>query len=160
MFLTSKKNVPRLSQMCFFFFNTRCAFDPSSYHLLQACILHPISAVFLTSLPRLHLFSLWIYLRFSPPQAKFITWSSFSLKLLHSKLSLHFYCKTFWKRILLCVFSLTFFSPSFNWFSAPLASLVAQTVKRLPTMRETQVQSLDWEDLLEKEMATHSSILT
>ena len=32
-------------------------------------------------------------------------------------------------------------------------------VKRLPTMRETQVQTLGWEDLLEKEMATHSSIL-
>ena len=32
-------------------------------------------------------------------------------------------------------------------------------VKRLPTMRETWVQSLDREDLLEKEMATHSSIL-
>ena len=37
-------------------------------------------------------------------------------------------------------------------------SLVAQTVKRLPTMRETWVQSLGQEDLLEKEMATHSSI--
>ena len=36
---------------------------------------------------------------------------------------------------------------------------VAQTVKRLPTMRETQVQSLDREDPLEKEMATHSSTL-
>ena len=33
------------------------------------------------------------------------------------------------------------------------------TVKRLPTMWETRVQSLGWEDLLEKEMATHSSIL-
>ena len=32
-------------------------------------------------------------------------------------------------------------------------------VKHLSTMRETQVQSLDWEDPLEKEMATHSSIL-
>ena len=39
------------------------------------------------------------------------------------------------------------------------ASLVAQTVKRLPTMWETWFQSLDWEDLLEKEMAAHSSIL-
>ena len=39
-----------------------------------------------------------------------------------------------------------------------LTSLVAQTVKRLPTMRETWVQSLGREDLLEKEMATHSSI--
>ena len=37
-------------------------------------------------------------------------------------------------------------------------SLVAQTVKRLPTMQETWVQSLGREDLLEKEMATHSSI--
>ena len=39
------------------------------------------------------------------------------------------------------------------------ASLVAQTVKRLPAMWETQVQSLGWEDPLEKEMATHSSVL-
>ena len=38
-------------------------------------------------------------------------------------------------------------------------SLVAQMVKHLPTMRETQVRSLDWEDPLEKEMATHSGIL-
>ena len=38
-------------------------------------------------------------------------------------------------------------------------SLVAQTVERLSTMRETGVQSLGQEDLLEKEMATHSSIL-
>ena len=36
---------------------------------------------------------------------------------------------------------------------------MAQTVKHLPTMRETRVQSLGWEDLLEKEMAPHSSIL-
>ena len=39
------------------------------------------------------------------------------------------------------------------------ASLVAQTVKHLPTMRETQVRSLGREDPLEKEKATHSSIL-
>ena len=32
-------------------------------------------------------------------------------------------------------------------------------VKRLPTMQETRVQSLGWEDLLEKEMATHYSVL-
>ena len=38
-------------------------------------------------------------------------------------------------------------------------SLVAQMVKRLPTMWETWVQSLGREDLLEKEMATHSRIL-
>ena len=36
---------------------------------------------------------------------------------------------------------------------------MAQRVKRLPTMRETQIQSLGQEDPLEEEMATHSSIL-
>ena len=41
--------------------------------------------------------------------------------------------------------------------SSILASLVAQRLKRLPTMRETGVPSLGWEDPLEKEMATHSS---
>ena len=43
--------------------------------------------------------------------------------------------------------------------SSPRTSLVAQTVKRLPTMRETQVQSLGQEDPLQKGMATHSSTL-
>ena len=36
---------------------------------------------------------------------------------------------------------------------------MAQTVKRLSTMRETQVQALGWEDPLEKEMAVHSSTI-
>ena len=39
------------------------------------------------------------------------------------------------------------------------ASLVAQMVKHLPAMQETQVQSLGQEDPLEKEIATHSSTL-
>ena len=38
-------------------------------------------------------------------------------------------------------------------------TLVAQMVKNPPTMQATWVRSLGWEDLLEKEMATHSSIL-
>ena len=43
---------------------------------------------------------------------------------------------------------------SLNW-----ASLVAQTVKNLPGMQETWVQSLGWEDTLEKGVAAHSSVL-
>ena len=43
--------------------------------------------------------------------------------------------------------------------SFPRASLVAQRLKRLPTMWETGVRSLGREDPLEKEMGTHSSIL-
>ena len=39
------------------------------------------------------------------------------------------------------------------------ASLVAHMVKNLPVMQEMQVQSLGWEDPLEKEMATYSGIL-
>ena len=45
--------------------------------------------------------------------------------------------------------------------SLPLSyqGIVAQLVKNLPAMQEPWVQSLGWEDSLEKEMATHSSIL-
>ena len=43
--------------------------------------------------------------------------------------------------------------------SFQMTFLVAQTVKRLPTVRETQVRSLGQEDLLEKAMAPHSSTL-
>ena len=51
--------------------------------------------------------------------------------------------------------------PSSSYMGPPFyrASLVAQMVKNLPAMWETQVRSLSWEDPLEKEMATHSSIL-
>ena len=42
----------------------------------------------------------------------------------------------------------------FSW-----ASFVAQLVKNLPAMQETWVQFLGWEDPLEEDMATHSSIL-
>ena len=44
-------------------------------------------------------------------------------------------------------------------FGVKWASLVAQRLKHLPAMWETWVRSLGWEDPLEKEMATHSSIL-
>ena len=40
-----------------------------------------------------------------------------------------------------------------------MASLVAQSVQNLPAMQETHVQFLGWEDPLEREMATHSSVL-
>ena len=40
--------------------------------------------------------------------------------------------------------------------SGPGPSLVAQMVKNLPAMQQTQVQSLAWEDPLEKGMGTHS----
>ena len=40
-----------------------------------------------------------------------------------------------------------------------LVILVAQIVKNLPTMQETRVQSPNWEETLEKEMAAHSSFL-
>ena len=52
------------------------------------------------------------------------------------------------------------YSPWINWVKCiRIYFLVAQTVKRLSTMWETWVQSLGWEDSLEKEIATHSSTL-
>ena len=83
-----------------------------------------------------------------------------------------FYCQRFWYQIfrfstssnspILCglqwglFYSLIQFDNNYPEFGA---SLVAQMVKRLPTMQETRVLSLGREDPLEKEMATHSSIL-
>ena len=46
-----------------------------------------------------------------------------------------------------------------NYFFEIWVSPVAQMVNSLPAMQETQVQSLGWENPLEKGMATHSSIL-
>ena len=47
----------------------------------------------------------------------------------------------------------------FTEYSKTRVSLLAQMVKHLPAMQETRVQSLGWDDPLEKEMATHSSTL-
>ena len=48
----------------------------------------------------------------------------------------------------------------FTWYLKKRgASLVAQSVKSLPAVRETWLRSLGWEDPLEEGMATHSSIL-
>ena len=55
--------------------------------------------------------------------------------------------------------SLHFTSSDYSGLISYGASLVAQMVKRLPAMLETQVRSLSREDPLEKEMATHSSTL-
>ena len=52
------------------------------------------------------------------------------------------------------------FLPVTGWKQVPFgSSLVAQSVKKLPAVEETQVQSLGQKDPLEKEMATHSNIL-
>ena len=55
---------------------------------------------------------------------------------------------------------LSCFIPNTGWLLDCRASLVAQLVKNPPAMRETWVQSLGWEDPLEKGKANHSSILT
>ena len=62
------------------------------------------------------------------------------------------------------IFSQNSFKPNFGHYTVTsaipsIASLVAQSVKKLPAVQETGVQSLGQEDPLEKEMATHSSIL-
>ena len=60
---------------------------------------------------------------------------------------------------MICKYFLHFCRLPFYFWLFLSTSLVAQMVKCLPTMQETRVQSLGLEDPLEKEMATHSSIL-
>ena len=64
---------------------------------------------------------------------------------------------------MLCLCSILFlyviYGQIIAFYSVIWASLVAQTVKNLPAMQETWVQSLDWEDSLEKEMALQYSYL-
>ena len=48
---------------------------------------------------------------------------------------------------------------SFTTFITPTNILVTQSVKNLPIVEETQARFLGWEDPIEKEMATHSSVL-
>ena len=50
-------------------------------------------------------------------------------------------------------------SSALNHYLRNMSSLVAQMIKNPPAMQQTQVQSLGLEDPLEKEVATHSSIL-
>ena len=63
-----------------------------------------------------------------------------------------------WPCMIITMYVLTFLL-NIDSYHISRASLVAQWVKRLPTMRETWVQSLGREDPLEKEVATHSSTL-
>ena len=70
------------------------------------------------------------------------------------------YSFVFWKAFVLnssfgCILQNYIYLYKCMWGESP----VAQRLKRLPAMREMRVRSLSWEDPLEKEMATHSSIL-
>ena len=69
-------------------------------------------------------------------------------------LSMEFSKQEYWSGLPCWIFPAQELNPGLlHW-----ASLVAQSVKNLPAVQETQVWSLGWEDPLEKEMATHSSI--
>ena len=85
----------------------------------------------------------------------------FSLRTLHKMLRL--YEKWLNGEIIIHKLHIEQEKNTFFFFKAALsckrASLVAQMVKNLLAMQKTRVQSLGWEDLLEKGMATHSSIL-
>ena len=65
------------------------------------------------------------------------------------------------KSLCSCLSLPTSYAPTFNELKILIvqASLVAQMVKKPPAMWKTWVRSLGWEDSLEEEMATHSSIL-
>ena len=92
----------------------------------------------------------WFYFVFQEPKYLPLL---FSFSLHHSIAKWHFLLLFISSPQMLYI--LTYSCP----FLFLLTSLVAQMVKHLPTMQETQVRSLGWDDPLEKEMATHSSVL-
>ena len=65
----------------------------------------------------------------------------------------------FWQHLAFSSCLVVSLPPPAHHLGRTQASPVAQTVKNLPAMQETQVPSLDQEDPLEKGMATHSSVL-
>ena len=81
-----------------------------------------------------------------------ITAFSFSLRLQYGSM-----WHSYWHCVFFCCLFVFIFGCT--GFSLCWTSLVAQMVKRLPTMQETRVRSLGREDPLEKEMAIHSSTL-
>ena len=128
----------------------------STFSVICLSSLLPLSGLYFSCLP----IGLCLFL--------FIYPSVFSLFLkLPQCLSLPLFCLLFTvmslrPSVLLSKFSLLFsFLPLFLCLSVLLCSrlLLAQMVKNLPAKQDTQSQSLGWEDPLEKEMATHSSIL-
>ena len=83
-------------------------------------------------------------------------------------ISLVYLQKSLFSKFLFLVFLSTFsqfahvifrFESGYTKKKKMCASLIAQLVKNLPAVQETHIWFLGWEDLLEKEMATHSSIL-
>ena len=76
---------------------------------------------------------------------------------MHIYIYIYFFLNEYF--VLLCTIYIYFPYISSYLLNTLKTSLVAQMVKNLPAMQETQVQSLGWEDPLEKGMATHSSIL-
>ena len=80
-----------------------------------------------------------------------------SSSVLYCVLFVPLFISHFFPSVSLSLLSLSYFSHSL--FFTFFLSVVSQMVENPPAVQETQVQSLDWEDPLEKEMATHSSIL-
>ena len=127
---------------------------------MRECVILISSAVFPSGMPLLTSFPLCV--SHTPPTSS-PTMSQ--VKLLCCILSQHvMYAPSIELKKFHCHSLLTFFIIGLLMLKRPIlgcwwASLVAQRLRRLPARRETGVQSLGREDPLEKEMATHSSIL-
>ena len=97
------------------------------------------------------------------PKTAHITWHGYIFHLQRQK---QYWTKSF---TCCCLFGSPFYAFHFHCYKGSCdltgttheirVSLVPQSVKNLPAMQETRVRFLSWEDPLEKEMATHSSIL-
>ena len=81
------------------------------------------------------------------------------METLHSRPNLKVFLNNLSSKMSSSITMLLFFFNGYVFLREEGASLVAQMGKNLPTVQETRVRSLGWEDALEEEMATHSSTL-
>ena len=156
---------------CFlsFLFEWNVFFPPLTFHIGASCRQHIVGSCFIVQSSLLYLLIaafillafnyLWVCIccHFKSYLPRFYI-SSLFLSFGFSFCGLLvFFCIIAWVLFGSCAPTLWF------WFVVTLdfkwASPVAQMVKNLPAMRESHVQSLGWEDPLEKDMATHSSIV-
>ena len=123
---------------CFFFF------PPWLYHFAFPLTVHRGSSF--STFPPTLVFWFCFGISNHPNGHKVVTYCSFDLHSSHDQ--------SCWASFLVLFSHLYIFSDNLYF-----GSLLAQVVKNLPAMQETQVRSLGWEDPLKEGMATHSSIL-
>ena len=108
------------------------------------------SSLFPKFIAKLELVS-WSFQMFSAKRLKGFILLNKGMRLINCRLTVN--------KVTCMVMSFHFAYNKINFYHVLIQPLLAQTIKNLPTVRETQIWSLGWEALLEKRTATHTCLL-